>query len=138
MKPSVEGILETALHVDDLDRSVDFYKKIFGFDTLFQSKRGCGLAVAGSQVFLLFQKGLSAQPVTTDEGVIPGHDGSGRLHMAFSITRSSVDEWRSWLEANGVEIESTVNWHLGGTSLYFRDPDDHVIELATPGTWTIY
>jgi hypothetical protein len=26
----------------------------------------------------------------------------------------------------------------GGTSLYFRDPDDHFVELATPGLWSIY
>ncbi|PYU59508.1 MAG: glyoxalase, partial [Acidobacteria bacterium] len=29
-------------------------------------------------------------------------------------------------------------WELGGWSLYFRDPDRHLIELATPGTWSIY
>jgi len=26
---------------------------------------------------------------------------------------------------------------LGGWSLYFRDPDRHLIELATPGTWSV-
>jgi len=26
----------------------------------------------------------------------------------------------------------------GGTSLYFRDPNGHMLELATPGLWSIY
>jgi len=26
----------------------------------------------------------------------------------------------------------------GGHSIYFRDPDGHLLELATPGLWAIY
>jgi catechol 2,3-dioxygenase-like lactoylglutathione lyase family enzyme len=37
-----------------------------------------------------------------------------------------------------VEIEGRVNWQLGGESIYFRDPDRHLGELATRGTWPIY
>jgi catechol 2,3-dioxygenase-like lactoylglutathione lyase family enzyme len=42
------------------------------------------------------------------------------------------------LAEHGVGIESEVQWDLGGTSLYFRDPDGHSVELATPGVWPIY
>jgi len=31
-----------------------------------------------------------------------------------------------------------VKWSRGGESLYFRDPDDHLVELATPGIWATY
>jgi catechol 2,3-dioxygenase-like lactoylglutathione lyase family enzyme len=31
-----------------------------------------------------------------------------------------------------------MEWPRGGTSLYFRDPDGHLVELATPGLWSIY
>jgi hypothetical protein len=29
-------------------------------------------------------------------------------------------------------------WKAGGWSLYFQDPDRHLIELATPSTWSVY
>jgi catechol 2,3-dioxygenase-like lactoylglutathione lyase family enzyme len=29
-------------------------------------------------------------------------------------------------------------WPRGGESVYFRDPDDNLLELATPGLWSIY
>lgn len=138
MRPAVNGILESALYVEDMDRSVGFYETVFGFRSLFRDHRICAMSVANKQVFLIFKKGASDKPARTPGGIVPGSDGSGHLHMAFSIALPQLDEWRTWLEENGVEIESTVRWNRGGTSLYFRDPDDHVIELVTPGTWEIF
>jgi catechol 2,3-dioxygenase-like lactoylglutathione lyase family enzyme len=34
----VGGILETALYVADLKRAGEFYRRLFGFDTLLESK----------------------------------------------------------------------------------------------------
>lgn len=138
--PPLSGILETALYVDDLEVSVAFYKKIFGFETLTQGRRLHALSVSGHepQVLLLFKKGESGRSVETTGGVVPGSHGDGELHMAFAISAEAIDPWRRWLGQNGVTIESTVTWSGGGTSLYFRDPDNHVIELATPGTWRTY
>jgi catechol 2,3-dioxygenase-like lactoylglutathione lyase family enzyme len=138
MKPPVTGILESALYVEDLDRSVEFYERVFGFEPMIRDRRLCAMNVAGSQVFLLFKKGASKDSFQISGGAIPGHDGEGKLHVAFSIDRSQLDGWRLWLKEQDVEVESTVDWARGGTSLYFRDPDDHVIELATPGTWELY
>jgi catechol 2,3-dioxygenase-like lactoylglutathione lyase family enzyme len=42
------------------------------------------------------------------------------------------------VEREGVSIEGEMEWPRGGTSLYFRDPDGHLVELATPGLWSIY
>jgi catechol 2,3-dioxygenase-like lactoylglutathione lyase family enzyme len=71
-------------------------------------------------------------------GVIPPHDGSGRLHVGFAIDRGELPEWEAHLTANAVAIESTVDWPRGGRSLYFRDPDGHLLELLTPGVWPVY
>lgn len=42
------------------------------------------------------------------------------------------------MAALGIATESRVVQSFGGTSLYFRDPDGHSLEVAVPGLWAIY
>ena len=97
--------------------------------------------VAGKSVLLLFPEGGTNEPfpVPGGGGVIPPHAGvSGGNHFAFSIASEDVEAWKGHLESKGVAIESVVSWPGGARSLYFRDPDDYLAELITPGFWSIY
>jgi catechol 2,3-dioxygenase-like lactoylglutathione lyase family enzyme len=135
---NVTGVLEYGVYVDDVPRSVEFYQRIFGFEQLQGDDRFCALSVAGRQVFLIFKKGGTLQPMPLPGGVLPPHDGSGQLHFAFSIPEADLAAWEQRLGENGVAIESRVTWPRGGRSIYFRDPDGHLVELITPGCWAIY
>ncbi|MGH9962465.1 MAG: VOC family protein, partial [Pyrinomonadaceae bacterium] len=64
--------------------------------------------------------------------------GTGSLHLAFSIESEEWEPWEHWLSQHNIPIESRVQWERGGQSLYFRDPDNHLVELVTPGCWAIY
>ena len=108
--PKVNRVLETALYVADLDRSQAFYERVFGFTVMLRDHRMCALAVHGRQALLLFKLGGSVQPSETPNGTIPPHAK--------------------------VAIESRLEWATGGSSLYFRDPDAHSIEVGTPGLWS--
>lgn len=136
--PSVYGILETALYVTDLHRSAQFYRRLFNFDTLLDTDRLIALDVAGRNVLLLFKEGATSQPFATPGGVIPGHAGAGPTHFAFSISAEEVPLWTEQLEAAGIAVESIVRWPTGAQSIYFRDPDQHLVELITAGFWRIY
>jgi len=133
--PHVTGIGETGLYVTDLDRSVRFYQRLFGFMKIVSDDRICALRVGAQQVFLLFKQGGTLKPVRIPGGIIPPHDGQGQNHMAFTIPAAEWSDWENQLHAQGVAVESTVEWGHGARSLYFRDPDGHLIELATPGVW---
>jgi catechol 2,3-dioxygenase-like lactoylglutathione lyase family enzyme len=130
--PSSNGLLETALYVDDLQRSANFYQELFGFSPMVVSERLIALAVREGQVLLLFKKkgSLRLQP--------GAHDGDGQLHLAFAIDASEVEPWRSWLGEHNISIEEEIAWERGGQSLYFRDPDGHLVEVGSPGIWTNY
>ncbi len=136
--PLVTGVIETSLYVDDLERAARFYENLLGLRKLDGDDRFCVFSVADRQVLLLFKRGGTTQPVATPGGIIPPHDGSGHLHLAFSITASELPAWEKHLAAKGMAIESKVSWPLGGSSVYFRDPEQHLVELVTPGCWPIY
>lgn len=136
--PRVSRQLESSLYVADLDRSADFYKRVFGFEELLREDRMVGLAVPGGSVLLLFRRGGSVQPSRMPGGVIPPHDGQGTLHLCFAIPLAELEAWGQHLAALGIPEESRVVQSFGGTSLYFRDPDGHSLEVAVPGLWAIY
>ena len=134
----VSGILETALYVADPATSAAFYKQMFGFDTLLETGRLVALNVAGRDVLLLFRKGVTEERAALPGGIIPGHGATGRSHLAFSIAAEDLQPWRERLAGEGVALEGSVDWPGGARSLYFRDPDQHLVELITRGFWAIY
>ena len=133
--PKVNGISETALYVDSVNRSIKFYETIFDFDVMGADERFAALNIKKGQVLLLFKKGGSVKPTKIPGGIIPPTDGKGEWHLAFSVANSDLDEGEKWLLKNNVQIESRVRWDGGGESIYFRDPDKHSIELASPVIW---
>jgi catechol 2,3-dioxygenase-like lactoylglutathione lyase family enzyme len=136
--PSIRHVLETSLYCDDLATTARFYREVLGFGAHFSDARLIALDASGSTVLLLFARGASRAGITTPEGTIPGHDGTGPAHLAFAVDEDDFDAWQARLAAAGVEIESRITWQRGGRSIYFRDPEGHSLELVTPGVWPSY
>ena len=133
--PPLGRVLETALYVSDLDVSERFYRRLFGLERLLKDGRMCAVAIPGRQVLLLFRRGGSTEPSPTPFGLIPPHDAGGRQHLCFRIEHADVEAWQAHLAAEGVALESRLDWDKGATSLYFRDPDGHSLEVGTSGLW---
>ena len=136
--PVLNGVLETALYVDNLERARGFYESLFELPILHIDHRMCAYDVGGRGVLLLFRRGESLHTINIPGGTIPPHDGQGPSHIAFSIATNELNIWEARLNDFGIEIEGRTNWPRGGISIYFRDPDGHLLELATPGLWPGY
>jgi hypothetical protein len=86
-RPQVNGILETSLYVEHPIRSVEFYRRVFGFEPvdtdqkegITDQTRLCALRAGDRSVLLLFKKGGTAD--TNATRAIP---------VAFGISRSET------------------------------------------------
>jgi catechol 2,3-dioxygenase-like lactoylglutathione lyase family enzyme len=136
--PRLDGVLETALYVDDLERAAKFYESVLGLKPLVSDNRFRAYGGGGKSVLLLFKRGATLETVRLPGGTIPPHDGHGPLHMAFAVSVDELDAWEKQLASHNVAIEGRTDWPKGGKSIYFRDPDGHLLELATPGLWAVY
>jgi catechol 2,3-dioxygenase-like lactoylglutathione lyase family enzyme len=127
----IKAVTETAIYVNDLQATEEFYKTILGLRVIGKE--------AGRHVF--FQVGeasvlLAFVAETTLKGdLLPAHGASGAGHFALGIEADALDAWRQLLQGHGVTIEQEVEWPKGGKSLYFRDPAGNLVELVTPGIW---
>lgn len=85
--PTLQGILETALYVKNVQTSADFYRRHFHFETLLESERLIALGVAGRDVLLLFKEGATKGDLETSGGIIPGHAGRADAFCVFHPRR---------------------------------------------------
>ena len=76
-------------------------------------------------------KGTTEQTITLAKRDHPGPSRRWRVAFGVAIGKDEFDE--THLTLRGVAVEGRNDWEHGGRSIYFRDPDEHLLELATPG-----
>lgn len=138
IRPAIRGVLETAIYVDDLDRARDFYERVLMLRPMHADGRMSAYDAGPGSAFLVFKRGASNHRTKLPGGAIPAHDGRGPLHFALAVDGAALPDWEAHLAREKVAIEDRVTWPRGGISIYFRDPDGHLVELATPGLWPNY
>jgi glyoxylase I family protein len=125
----ITGLHHVTLLCADVERSAAFYRDLLGMQ-LVERARNPDDPSAEHLVF-----GADGTMVTClaypelDEGVV----GRGSTHH-FALGVESDDElaaWRDYLRSRGV---AATDVHDRGRyrSIYVRDPDGHLVEIATP------
>jgi catechol 2,3-dioxygenase-like lactoylglutathione lyase family enzyme len=131
--PKLAGVLETTLFVDDMDRARTFYERVLELKPTFADGAKCIYPVI-ADTFMLHKRAVieSVEPVN-DKFLPPDLHAPARV--AFAIDARELNCWETLLTGHGIAIEGRMRWPCGGDSLYFRDPDGNLLELATAGTW---
>lgn len=129
MPPKISFIKEIGIYLEDLDSAEKFYEKIFGLKP-FAKRDGRHVFYNINNTLLL----IFNPKATLEEHSLPPHGARGSGHIAFEIEPDDVNAWRKQLKECNVEILQEASFG-GGTSLYFHDPGNNLLELITAGSW---
>ncbi|MGF6173017.1 VOC family protein [Ensifer sp. 4252] len=138
MAPALEGILETALYVDDLDAAEAFYGGVLGLERIGRVGNRHVFFRCGQSVLLIFNPAETIKPSPPDARYpVPPHGTDSGGHMCFRLASDTLDAWKAKLEAAGIAIEAEIRWTNGVRSFYFRDPAGNSLECAEAALWDL-
>jgi len=126
----VKFVDEVNLKVQDLERSVAFYKEVIGFEVLEKTSESASFSADGKNVLLTVE-----QP----EKVVPKQRRTtGLFHFALLLPkRSDLSEIVKYFADIGIQVGSSD--HLVSEALYLSDPDGNGIEIYVdrdPSEWS--
>lgn len=133
---SILGIHHISLVSSDAQRTLDFYTQVLGLRLL---KRTVNLEDPTSyHLYFGTEEGTPLVSVVESREAAAGNEGvGGTHHFALSVEdRDLLLQWKRWFTSQGLQVNGPLDRHYF-QSLYIRDPDGTVIELATRGPgWT--
>ena len=128
----LRGLHHVTLICRDLSRTTSFYRDLLGLALM---QEGVNDDDPGARHFWFGDPSGAGTLVSfleypsLPEGVV----GAGSTHhLAFSVASAAeLDAWRDYLRAHGVECTDVFD-RGRLRSIYLRDPDAHIVEIATP------
>jgi lactoylglutathione lyase len=124
----IKGLYETHLHVEKLDRSIEFYGTVLGLEQCyFEKERQAAFFWIGKPK--QFMLGLWEKP---KEQITISHfafecDSDWILHESVAYLKRRNLPFRNFLN-DGTERPMVFAW-MPAISIYFDDPDGHSLEF---------
>lgn len=121
----IKSIDHLVLTVADIEKTVDFYTSILGFEVVVFGENRKALTF-GNQKINLHQKGKEFEPKAE-------HPTCGSADLCF-ISETDIHEVLQELKEKNIEIIEGIVERTGALgkiqSVYFRDPDLNLIEIS--------
>ena len=121
---TIENINHLVLKVKDIDETCNFYRNILGMEVEMFSARKAALKF-GNQKLTIHQKSRSFDMEAQS-------NAPGPIDISFKVTESE-EKIKTELQSKNIPVEGVVQ-RPGATgkitSIYFRDPDQNLIEVS--------
>jgi catechol 2,3-dioxygenase-like lactoylglutathione lyase family enzyme len=130
----ITGLHHVTVVCSDVERSAAFYRDVLGLRLVKQTSSEDD--PGARHLFFGDWEGRAGTLVTCLEypQMEEGKVGRGATHhFAFAVeSEEELQAWRGYLESRGVPTTDVLD-RTYFKSLYLRDPDGHIVELATRG-----
>lgn len=126
----VERMSHLGVKVVDLDRAIEFYERVLGWELALDYRNG---ALPGHETVVGIAGGMAIELIHDDQPLDtpPQPDGYGFSCVSFSVV--DVDAASAALRAAGVEVIGPIPFPLARAA-FFRDPDGNLLEvIQLPG-----
>ena len=135
----IKGIHHATMIARDPQTTVDFYTGVLGFRLVKQT-----VNFDAPDIYHLYFGNDEASPASLLtffiwDLLVPGHPGIGATHHIALETASeeTLLQWKRWLTDREVSVTGPYD-RVYFKSIYFRDPDGLILEIATRGPgWTV-
>jgi catechol 2,3-dioxygenase-like lactoylglutathione lyase family enzyme len=125
--PNHDETVNVRYMVDDVDESIAFYTKLFGFEVLTSAAPAFADVKRGSLRLLLSgPKSSAGRPMP--DGTKPGPGGWNRIHFLVD----DIDAEVARLRESGATFRNDVIEGPGGKQILLEDPSGNVVELFQP------
>ena len=125
--PRLDGGPQTLILVEDVERSVEFYRDTLRLEARdSDTDRYAEFDTGDGGVLLIVKQDGTIAPVAAS-ALADSPKG-----LTFTVEDAGFDAWKKWLAKRGVEIEREAKLVHGGRSLVVRDPDKRRVEFKTP------
>ncbi|WP_313340941.1 VOC family protein [Stenotrophomonas sp.] len=132
----IQRIDHVVLRVQDLARSVAFYRDVLGC-TVARERPSLGMVhlhAGASMIDLISVDGSLGQR----GGAAAGAQGRNLEHLCLRVEPFDEGQLREHLQMHAIAVEGKVSSNMGaegdGLSLYLRDPDGNAVELKGPSS----
>lgn len=113
------GLTHIALAVEDIRRSIRFYKKVFGAQEMYNSDGFAQVQTPGSHDIIVFEE-------KTKKGKTTG----GIQHFGFRLREmGDIKKMVKLIEEAGGSIKEQGEFVPGEPYVFFYDPDGYEIEI---------
>ena len=113
--------------VDDVERAVDFYTRVLGFEVLTNFPPAFA-DVARGRLRLLLSGPASSAGRPMPDGAKPGPGGWNRIHLIVE----DIDAEVARLRTAGAAFRNDILEGPGGKQVLLQDPAGNVVELFQP------
>ncbi len=130
-----QGLYEVHLPVTNLARSIDFYVEKLGFEVGYGDKNGPSALLLYRREKIRWMLGLFKVDAIV-------HRHPAEYHISFRVGERDIDSMIPYLQERGIVAlhpstapvqgpmeEPIVHGWMPAAAVFFRDPDDHLLEL---------